>query len=345
MGRIRWKLFENMSVAEGASSRSLYGVGLEQARWCDARGLTEIQVSEHHGFDQLPSPLTFSAALAAVTKAARIRVGALLLPLHDPVRIAEDLIVADLVSEGRMELVVGLGYVREEYGMFGTSAATRGQDADEKLPVLIDCLEGREFAYRGRHGKVLPRPWQDPRPPVLVGGGVKASARRAARFGDGFEPTSNAGAGLRDFYLAECERLGRPRGVVMPSTTPTFVHIAEDPERDWAMIGPGLLHEINLHMKWAAEAGNPSIGYPTAYQPLTDVSVARRWEQFAVLTPEQCIDLARSLPDGAALMMKPLRTAPDIDLGWASLELFVDKVLPHVDIAAPAPTARPIPRR
>src|SRR6218665_2991174 len=117
---IKWRLYQDMRVSEGVDSRSLYSIALEQAKWCDERGLTEIWTSEHHGHEEIASPMAFCAALGAVTKRARLMVGAVLLPLHDPVRLAEDIILADLVSDGRMEVILGLGYAQHEFEMFGT---------------------------------------------------------------------------------------------------------------------------------------------------------------------------------------------------------------------------------
>lgn len=341
---IKWRLYQDMRVSEGVDSRSLYSIALEQARWCDERGLTELWASEHHGHEEIASPLAFCAAVGAVTKRARLMVGAVLLPLHDPVRLAEDIILADLVSDGRMEVIMGLGYAQHEYDMFGTSAATRGRDADARLPTLLACLEGRPFEYGERRGRVLPRSRQEPRPPVLIGGGVKASATRAARFGDGFAPNPVGNAQeLYDFYHAECARLGRKPGPILVPNPPFFIHVTDDPERDWAIVGPHLLDEINLYGRWSAAAGGPSVGYDARFEPATDIAVAKASPQFAVVTPEQCVEIARSLPDGGRLCLKPLRIAPAIDAGWRSLELFVDKVLPHVELGAPEPAAVPQP--
>lgn len=342
---IKWRLSHDLRVSAGVNSQSLYRIALEQAAWCDTRGVTDMWTSEHHGHDEMAAPLAFCAAVGAVTKHARLMVGCVLLPLNDPVRLAEEIILADLVSEGRVEVIMGLGYVQHEYEMFGTSAATRGRNADEKLPVLLACLEGREFEYQGRRGRVAPSPWQKPRPPVLVGGGVTASAKRAARLGDGFAPTPTENPEqLYALYRSECARLGRKPGPVLIPNEPFFVHVTEDPERDWAVIGPHLLDELNLYGHWAAEGGAPAIGYASVAEKLTDINIVRNMSsKFAIVTPEQCIALAKSLPDGYALTTKPLRIAPNIDMGWSSLELMVNKVLPHLEVAPPAPVALPIP--
>ena len=340
---IKWRLSHDLRVSEGVSSESLYRIALEQAAWCDARGVTDMWTSEHHGHNEMASPLAFCAAVGAVTKRARLMAGCVLLPLNDPVRVAEDIILADLVSEGRVEVIMGLGYAPQEFLMFGTLSSRRGKDMDEKLPVVLACLEGREFEYRGRHGRVEPAPYQKPRPPILVGGGVAASARRAARLGDGFAPTPMTNAEeVYGIYRADCERLGRKPGPIIIPNEPFFIHVTEDPERDWAIIGPHLLDEINLYGRWSSGGGTPSIGYSSVAEEITDLTVVRQMSStFAIVTPEQCLALARALPDGSALTTKPLRISPNIDMGWSSLELMVNKVLPRLEVAPPEPAALP----
>ena len=109
-----------------------------------------------------------------------ITVAALLVPLHDPVRLAEDMAVLDVVSRGRVAYVAGLGYRSEEYAMFGRSLAERGRRMDECLTVLQRALTGEEFAYDGRTVRVTPQPITAGGPLLLYGGGSPAAARRAA---------------------------------------------------------------------------------------------------------------------------------------------------------------------
>ncbi|MGE0383101.1 MAG: LLM class flavin-dependent oxidoreductase [Gammaproteobacteria bacterium] len=335
---ITWRMSIDFKCFEENAAETLYRVALEQAAWADARGVTQIWVDEHHGSQNLTSPLAMAAAVGAVTRRARIGVGCLLLPLLDPIRVAEDAITADLVSQGRLEIIAGLGYVPHEFEMYGVSLRDRARLMDEKLPVLLDCLAGRPFEYRGRRGRVLPLPFQKPRPPVLVGGAVEASARRAARLGDGFAPAADDPV-LYDLYLAECERLGRAPGPIRKPGYPLYVFVSRDPERAWARLAPHLLHEVNQYAGWSAAGNRPRIGYVLDHGQQEELANLRRKPNFGVLTPEECVALARSKPDGAHLAFKPTRTGLDVDLGWESLELFVSDVLPHIEIAPPAPMA------
>ena len=91
--------------------REFYRIGLDMAQWADANGFAECMLSEHHGTEDgyLPSPLVYAAAVASRTQKLRIRISALVLPLHDPLRIAEDTAVLDQLSDGRLDLVLVAG--------------------------------------------------------------------------------------------------------------------------------------------------------------------------------------------------------------------------------------------
>lgn len=93
----------------GCSHEQLYLAMLEQVRWADRMGCHSVIFSEHHGSDDgyLPSPVVAAAAAAGATARISIMISALILPLYDTVRPAEDLAVLDLISGGRLELVIG----------------------------------------------------------------------------------------------------------------------------------------------------------------------------------------------------------------------------------------------
>jgi alkanesulfonate monooxygenase SsuD/methylene tetrahydromethanopterin reductase-like flavin-dependent oxidoreductase (luciferase family) len=92
-------------------------------------GCLTIVVSEHHGSPDgyLPSPLPMVAAMAARTTNVRFIVAALIAPFYDPLRLAEDMVVLDNLSQGRVDLVVAAGYVREEFAMYGVPMNERGK--------------------------------------------------------------------------------------------------------------------------------------------------------------------------------------------------------------------------
>jgi alkanesulfonate monooxygenase SsuD/methylene tetrahydromethanopterin reductase-like flavin-dependent oxidoreductase (luciferase family) len=308
----------------GTPAPALYAAALEQAAWLDERGVTALVVSEHHGEGDgyLPSPLVMAGALAARTSRAMISVNALTLTLHDPVDAAEQCQIVDQISGGRLAVTLVPGYVESEFALYGVPYAGRGRAFDEKLAVFLQALTGEPFEHGGRTVRVTPGPVQRPRPMVFIGGASPAAARRAARFGDGFA-LGGPERGLGEVYRAACEALDRPPGPVLVPPHPIAVHVAEDPEAAWAQIAPHALHELDRYSAWAAGLEG------SLYERVTDAEQARKDGFYAVLTPDECIDVARRLgAEHSTVLFKPLIGGLDPDVSWASFELFVDKVLP-----------------
>ena len=156
--------------------------------------------------------------------------------------------------------------------MFGVSMSERGKLAEKKLPIYISAMAGESFEFDGRRGRVRPGPYQGKRPPVLGGGAVPASARRAARYCDGFAPSANP-EGVISLYREECARLGRKPGPVRLPTTPMYVHITNDPEKAWSVLGPSYLHEMNYYGALAAKDPKAKISYAATLEPLTDLNL------------------------------------------------------------------------
>ena len=306
----------------------LYAEALDMTVWAESRGCPRVVLSEHHGVDDgyLPSPFVFGAAVAARTSAIRIMVSALVLTLHDPFAVAEDVAVLDTLSAGRVELTVVPGYVAEEFAMFGVPFDGRGALFEAKLEAFTTALTGAPATYRGRTVTVTPPTVQRPRPFVIVGGGAP---RRAARLGDAFLPAVPDEA-LAAAYVAECRRLGKGDGILLWPSGPMWVFVTEDPDRTWAELGPHALHEANGYGRWAAAVPGAS-----PFRPATSVEELRHSGQYAVVTPDECVALARDLDQRSALQLKPLVGGLDPDLGWRSLELFADRVLPA--LAGPSP--------
>ena len=322
---VSWTVHYDMRApAFGTPAPHLYAAALEQAAWLDERGVTALVVSEHHGEDDgyLPSPLALASALAARTRRAMVSVNALTLTLHDPVDAAEQCQVVDQISGGRLVVTLVPGYVESEFALYRVPFAGRGRLFDEKLAVFLAALTGEPFDLGGRTVRVTPGPVQRPRPMVFIGGASAVAARRAARFGDGFA-LGGPDRGLGDTYRSACAARGRNPGPVLVPPTPMAVHVAEDPEAAWARIAPHALHELDRYRAWAA-------GFEGhLYERVTDAEQARKDGFYAVVTPDECVDLARRLQaEHSTVLFKPLIGGLDPDLSWASFELFVDKVLP-----------------
>lgn len=301
-----------------------YRAALEQIEWADRNGFGTINFCEHHGSADgyLSSPCGMAAAAAARTERVRLRIN-IVMPYHDPVRIAEDIALVDIISNGRAEAAVLGGYVPSEFAMFGVELADRGDLVAEGVEVLKKAWAGEVFDFRGRTVRVTPLPVQQPRPTILVGGNVPAAARRAAHIADAFIPMVPQSY---DVYAAECRKLGKePRNE--GKVGPLFLHVSNDPDADWAKIAPHALYETNCYARWQAETGVSG-----HFQAITDPQLLRDSGTFAVLTPAECLELAERIGAEGQMLLHPLMGGMDPALGWQSLELFAAEVLPHLDV-------------
>jgi alkanesulfonate monooxygenase SsuD/methylene tetrahydromethanopterin reductase-like flavin-dependent oxidoreductase (luciferase family) len=313
--------YDLRAPAFGAPAEALYRAALEQCAWAEEHGFVMVSLSEHHRSDDgyCPSPLVMAAAIAGRTRNLRIMLAALVLPLYDPIRLAEDLAVLDLASGGRVDLVIGAGYRPEELTMYGREMTDRVALVEEGVAVLRSAWSGDTFEYRGRRVRVTPRPARPRGPMLLMGGATPGAARRAARLGDGFVPVDPS---LWPAYEAACRELGRESGPPPPMSGPLFVHVADDPDQAWARIAPHALHETNSYGAWLASAEGIA-----RYTPADDADALRAGGAYAVLTPDECIAMARST---GALRLHPLMGGLPPELAWESLELVAAKVLPRL---------------
>ncbi|MFL4947836.1 LLM class flavin-dependent oxidoreductase [Streptomyces sp. MMS24-I31] len=311
-------------VEPGATPASLgarYQAAVEMARYADDRGITTVQTEEHHGVanNWLPSPFAFAGAVLGTTRRLAVTVSAVIGPLHDPLRLAEDIAVLDLLSGGRLVTVAGIGYRPEEYALFDVEWKRRGRLQDELLQTLLKAWTGEPFTFRGRTVRVTPRPCSEPHPLLLVGGSSRAAARRAARLGLPFFPSAHLPE-LEAYYKERLTEYGTEGWTLMPAAETPLLHLAEDPDRAWAVYGEHFLHEARTYASW--QSGDIRSAVRSA---ATSVAELRAEGVYRVLTPDECVAL-----DLDTCVLHPLAGGMPVDEGWRSLHLFCERVLPRL---------------
>jgi alkanesulfonate monooxygenase SsuD/methylene tetrahydromethanopterin reductase-like flavin-dependent oxidoreductase (luciferase family) len=254
--------------------------------------------------------------------------GAVILPLHEPRMLAEQIAVLDNISNGRLSVIFGAGYVPFEFEMFGKSLKERGKLMDAGVELILRALKGEKFEMDGRPVFTRPLPVQQPEDIIMVGGGVAASAKRAAQFGVGFGPMKPE---LVDLYLAECERLGHaPRQYWRPVPgMPLAIHLCEDPEAGWKAIEPHAVHVITEYAKWAAAEGDAS---SSPFKGLEDPAALKHSGLFAAWTPEHLLAKIQSIPDLGQVGIQPLLGGLAPEEGWKSLKL-LGQMMPDIRTA------------
>jgi alkanesulfonate monooxygenase SsuD/methylene tetrahydromethanopterin reductase-like flavin-dependent oxidoreductase (luciferase family) len=283
--------------------------------WSETRGCLSVIVSEHHAVPDgyLPSPLPLAAGMAARTTRVGINVSALLLALYEPVKLAEDLAVIDLISRGRVSYVVGIGYRDEEFELFGVPRQGRGQLVEERITLLRRLWAGETVDLDGRPVAVTPLPYSKGGPMLAYGGGTAAAAQRAGRLGLYFMANS-ADANLETIYRAAAEAAGqRPLGCrLMDPAIPLTVFVSDDPDKAWAEIGSYLLRDATSYASWHSGPGTPNVSFATTVDELRAERAA-----YQIITPD---DGRAMIAAGQPLALQPLVGGLPPDLAWTYLE-------------------------
>lgn len=232
----------------------------------EARGFESVWVPEHvvqfDGYDSsypyaadgrmpggpefgMVEPFTALTYLAAVTDRIRLGTGICLLPQRQPVYTAKQVADLDCLSGGRVELGIGVGWLREEFEALGVPFEGRGARTDDYLAVLRtlwldDVSEHRGEVYDLPPCRMYPKPVQTPHPPIVVGGESDAAMRRVARHGQGWFTFNRLPADLPDALARFDEVLaaeGRDRADVAITTCPYLNPIGPDDVARYAELG------------------------------------------------------------------------------------------------------------
>ena len=256
----------------GIDNPSLYAAVLDQVAWLDGLGLDLAWFTEHHFVDDgyLPSWIPVAGAMAARTKRIRFNTDICLMPFNHPVRLAEDLAVLDNLSNGRVEIGLGMGYAPHEFRGFGLPVSRRVSLTDEGVEVLKRCFTGERFSYHGKRYsfddvRVTPGYVQPGGPPLWLAAMARGGAERAAKHRTHFLP-QGARDQVLDPWRAAVEaggdawsryRVGIIRGVL----------VTDERERDWPLVRDAERYRMRLYNRFFAESKQTSLGTPQTAIP------------------------------------------------------------------------------
>ena len=309
---------------------------VEQVRLIRALGFDSIWAGEHHvtpGFHFFPQ-LGLLQRLAAEAQGLWVGTNVTLLPLHNPIELAEIGAFLDLTTGGKFLFGAGLGYRPEEYAIYGIPMAERVSRLSEAVGIIRRLWTETRVTHNGRHWQfseatIAPRPLQSPSPPIIIGAQVEPAIARAARIGDGWLivpiPTLDELAKHMATYTSARAAAKLPKSPHLCRLLE--VSCAADEEAALARAAPHLIDKYKAYFSWGLEGLTLD---PKASPEQQFRSLAAN--RFAVGTPAQVSDmlLAQHRAGITHLSMRvswPGMAQADI---LAGIELLGKAVLPEV---------------
>lgn len=286
----------------------LYADLLDTIAWSEKAGFDGAWVPEHHGAEDgyMPSPLVILAAIAARTKKIRLGSAVALAPLYHPVRFAEECAVLDILSDGRLEMALAIGYRRREAEALGVDFTRRGARFDEFLKVVTQLWAGETVDFAGDHFTVKQARIMPPSPrgriPLYIGGFADKAMERVATYADGYFGNIES----CEPYLDKLSAQGKEPASGRIRITGLFLVVARDPEIAMEELAPYYLHVNNSYAGWANE--DRALGFEGGLRPMT-LEDFKASGALQILTPAQAIamfkDLTSSMPVEHFIMMMP----------------------------------------
>ena len=232
-------LLGSWTEPEATAQSRIFGEMLEQAEYAEELGFDSIWIAEHHSsrYGICPSLMPLLSHIAARTKKIRIGAGVSVLPLRDPISLAEESAMLDVLSNGRLDFGVGRGSADYEYGNFNIAFDTRDVRTQEALDIILGLWTQDDFAYQGEFYQVngltiAPRPVQQPHPPVYMAvsrtpASVDVAVERDLPILTSFSTPEADNLGLFTLYAERCAAAGKDLPVEdMPYFR--FVYLDED---------------------------------------------------------------------------------------------------------------------
>ena len=319
-------------------AKQIYALMLEEARLAEALGYCGVTVPEHHFMNILmnPDPLMLAVKVADATRSIPITAAVLVLPFLDMKRLAGEIALADILTEGRIQLGVGRGAFAYEFERFGVPIEKSRDKFDESLAVLEALLGGEEVSWRGDYYNfapltIMPRPLQQPYPPIWIAALAPMAIYHCARRGYRVQTTplkaspelvgQQAGA----FFKGAAEAGDKGRDLRLSMLRVGFVAADEADAEAKLQLAYGYYQRFTNVFETPGEIRGGAI----APIPIAD-SLEEMRDALLVGTAEQVTEKLRLYADAGIheinLNMN-IGAAPDETL--ASLERFATQVMPH----------------
>jgi probable F420-dependent oxidoreductase len=321
---------------------NVYQETLDQAQEAEELGYEIFSVAEHHFLPDgwVPAPTIFLGGLAAVTENADLVTNIVILPLHHPIEVAEQTAVLDLLSEGRFNLGVAVGWRDEEFDAFGVDKSQRAGRTVEGIRLIRKLLSERSVTYEGDIFRtedldLMPRPVQDP-VPIWYGGQSEHAVRRAARMADAWSispiETRQELAESIELYREQLDEIDRSFDEVRKPLR-REAYIAADDETAWEEVGPALLYEYEDVYGNYDDIGH-AFGSDGDKEEALEALRDHASDRFIIGSPETAIEELEKYEEEIGMDDVILRMHfPGMDTSKSakSMRLIADEVMPHFE--------------
>lgn len=338
---MKFGVFYQMPCAADQSPAQRYQDTIAQVQWADQLGFDAAWLAELHfnpRFSVMPSPLMVGAAIAQTTRRIRIGAAVHLIPLHQPIRLAEEAAALDVLSQGRSIFGIGRGAMPTHYAGYGIDQ-TEGRDRFlEALELILGAWQSENFHYQGRYFQasglhIVPRPLQQPHPPVYIAAnsadtfGIIGELGHHILVAPTIVTTQGALAGLTEYRRQLAAHQHDPAPLQVNINVPT--HVAETDAQAQA----GFETTINNYLTTLRDIGAARGASPGSQRAHALSYETVRDEFAAVGTPQRVTE---------KLAMFRERYHPNEFMCWfniggmlphpavkTSMRLFAEKVMPH----------------
>jgi alkanesulfonate monooxygenase SsuD/methylene tetrahydromethanopterin reductase-like flavin-dependent oxidoreductase (luciferase family) len=330
-----WYDFRNPATA-GRPHESFYKDVLDQIAHAEELGFGSVWLTEHHFVQDgyTPSPLVILGTVAARTREMLMSTSLMLLPLADPVRIAEDAATLAILSGGRFDLGIGVGYRQLEFDAFHRRVSHRPSLMEEGIEIIRRAWAGESMQCDGKRFslpdvRMAPLPAHPPR--LLIGAMAEPGIERAARLGDGFLSTQNAHIAP---YLEAVERVGKDPAQAQVHAG-QWVIIDEDPEATWARIGDHALYQLNEYISWGAFGPPDQVPRFPDRDSIVAGGAYQLWDGPTAVS--ELGALMRAHPQIRDIYFWAQLPGESVESGTRRMEYFAREVAPRLAAAADAP--------
>jgi alkanesulfonate monooxygenase SsuD/methylene tetrahydromethanopterin reductase-like flavin-dependent oxidoreductase (luciferase family) len=317
-------------------SPAFYHAMIEQVVTMEQLGYDHVWLTEHHFTDDAynPVPLTMASALAVRTSRIRIGTFVMLMPFMHPARAAEEIILADILSNGRFDLGVGQGYTHEEFDAFCMKRSERGARMEEGLNLVRKLIAEENVTFEGRFTQVknmtlMPRGVQQPHVPLWIGARGPKGIKRAAEMGANLMAT--LGPDPVPLYLETLKSLGRDPTQFKVAQL-RMVYCADTDDQAWAEAQHHLWHVFDYYRDVLSSSND--VEGDAAPWPVTRAEDLRNSPMAADLFVGSPATVARKMEKFCSdyhctdFIMSTHLAGIDPKKSTRSLELFAKEVMP-----------------